>query len=178
VNGINKVAGESYHLLYNQLYGIQACVLRLTNTYGPGMRVKDSRQTFLGIWLKLLIEGKPIKVFGDGQQLRDFNFIDDCVDAILLAGSSEKSNGKIFNLGSKEVISLKNLAEMMLQFGYEGSYELIPFPEERKAIDIGDYYGDYSLITNELGWSPKVGLKEGLIRTIEYYKANGKYYWD
>jgi dTDP-glucose 4,6-dehydratase/UDP-glucose 4-epimerase len=178
VNGINKVAGESYHLLYNQLYGIQACALRLTNTYGPGMRVKDSRQTFLGIWLKLLIEGKPIKVFGDGQQLRDFNFIDDCVDAILLAGSSEKSNGKIFNLGSKEVISLKNLAEMMLQFGYEGSYELIPFPEERKAIDIGDYYGDYSLITNELGWSPKVGLKEGLIRTIEYYKANGKYYWD
>jgi len=178
VNGINKIAGESYHLLYNHIYGIQACALRLTNTYGPGMRVKDSRQTFLGIWLKLLLEGKPIKVFGDGQQLRDFNFVDDCVDALLLAGSSEKSNGKIFNLGSTEVISLKDLAEMMLQLGYEGSYELIPFPEERKAIDIGDYYGDFSLINNELGWSPKVGLKEGLIKTIEYYKANGKYYWE
>jgi len=178
VNGVNKLAGEWYHLLYNNVYGIRACALRLTNTFGPGMRVKDARQTFLGIWVRLLIEGKPIKVFGDGLQLRDFNYVDDCVDALLLAGLSDAANGKVFNLGSEEVIGLKALAEMIVDLGYGGDFELIPFPPERKAIDIGDYYSDFSFITKELGWQPKVGLKEGLIRTIDYYQKNFRHYWD
>lgn len=178
VNGINKQAGEWYHLLYNNIYGIRACALRLTNTYGPGMRVKDARQTFLGIWVRLLIEGKPIKVFGDGLQLRDFNYVDDCVEALLLAGATDNANGKVYNLGSSEVIGLKDLAEMMVKLGYGGDFELIPFPPERKAIDIGDYYGDFSLITQELGWQPKVGLREGLQRTMDYYVAHKKHYWD
>jgi UDP-glucose 4-epimerase len=178
VNGINKLAGEWYHLLYNNVYGIRACALRLTNTYGPGMRVKDARQTFLGIWVRLLIEGKPIKVFGDGLQLRDFNYVDDCVEAMLLAGASDNANGKVYNLGSKEVVGLKALAEMIIKLGYGGTFELITFPPERKAIDIGDYYSDFSLITKELGWQPKVGLKEGLIQSINYYKKNYRHYWD
>lgn len=182
VNGINKLAGEWYHLLYNNVYGIRSCALRLTNTYGPGMRVKDARQTFLGIWVRLLIEGKPIKVFGDGLQLRDFNYVDDCVEALLLAGASDDANGKVFNLGSSEVVGLKTMAEMMVGLGNEtkmgGSYELVPFPPERKAIDIGDYYSDYSLITKELGWLPSVGLREGLQKTLAYYQANYMQYWD
>lgn len=178
VNGINKLAGEWYHLLYNNVYGIRACALRLTNTYGPGMRVKDARQTFLGIWVRLLLEGKPIKVFGDGLQLRDFNYVDDCVDALLLAGVSEQANGKIYNLGSHEVIGLKALAEMLISLGYDGSYELVPFPEARKAIDIGDYYSDFSLFNSELGWSPSVGLQEGLLRTLAYYDKNRTNYWE
>lgn len=177
VNGINKLAGEWYHLLYNNVYGIRTCALRLTNTYGPGMRVKDARQTFLGIWIRLLIEGKPIKVFGDGLQLRDFNFVDDCVDAMLLAGASETANGKVYNLGSSEVVNLKSLAEMLTSLGTSGSYELIPFPTERKAIDIGDYYSDFSLISQELGWQPKIGLHEGLHRTLDYYQTHQKHYW-
>lgn len=178
VNGINKLAGEWYHLLYNNVYGIRACALRLTNTYGPAMRVKDARQTFLGVWVKLLLEGKPIKVFGDGKQLRDFNFVDDCVDALLLAGASEISNGKVYNLGSKEFVGLKDLAQIIVGLGYGGSYELAAFPPERKAIDIGDYYSDFSLIQKELGWAPKVSLKEGLIKTMDYYKTNKQQYWD
>jgi UDP-glucose 4-epimerase len=178
VNGINKLAGEWYHLLYNNVYGIRACALRLTNTYGPGMRVKDARQTFLGIWVRLLIEGKPIKVFGDGTQLRDFNYVDDCVEALMLAGASESANGKVYNLGSTEVIGLKALAAMMLELGLGGSFELVPFPPERKAIDIGDYYSDYSLIKNDLGWQPKVDLFEGLKRTVAYYQAHRRNYWD
>lgn len=178
VNGINKLAGEWYHLLYNNVYGIRACALRLTNTYGPGMRVKDARQTFLGIWVRLLLEGKPIKVFGDGMQLRDFNYVDDCVEALLLAGASDRANGKVYNLGSTEVVGLKSLAEMMVDLGYGGSFELVPFPPERKAIDIGDYYSDFSLITHELGWLPKVGLREGLLRTMNYYQESHRHYWD
>ncbi len=178
VNGINKLAGEWYHLLYNNVYGIRACALRLTNTYGPGMRVKDARQTFLGIWIRLLLEGKPIKVFGDGLQLRDFNYVDDCVEALLLAGASDKANGKVYNLGGSEVIGLKDLSKMMVNLGHGGSFELAPFPSERKAIDIGDYYSDFSLITKELGWVPKIDLKDGLKRTLNYYSTHFSHYWD
>ena len=178
VNGINKLAGEWYHLLYNNVYGIRACALRLTNTYGPGMRVKDARQTFLGIWIRLLLEGKPIKVFGDGKQLRDFNFVDDCVEALLLAGENNNANGKVYNLGSSEIIGLSDLAEIMVNLGVSGNYELGPFPADRKAIDIGDYYSDYSLITKELGWVPKIDLKEGLKRTLNYYSTHFSHYWD
>ena len=178
VNGINKLAGEWYHLLYNNVYGIRACALRLTNTYGPGMRVKDARQTFLGIWVRNLIEGKPVLIFGDGEQLRDFNYVDDVIDALLFAAESEKTNGEVFNLGSPEVINLKVLAKMMVELYAGGSYELVPFPTERKAIDIGDYYSDFSKFRNGLGWSPKISLKEGLRKSLGYYALHHKHYWE
>lgn len=178
VNGINKLAGEWYHLLYAKVYGIQACVLRLTNTYGPGMRVKDARQTFLGIWIRQLIEGQPIKVFGDGTQLRDFNYVDDCVEAMLIAGLAPQANGQVYNLGSEEVVNLKDLAQMMVALVPGRSFEIVPFPPERKAIDIGDYYSDFSLVRKELGWSPKIDLQEGLRRSLAYYREHGQHYWD
>jgi UDP-glucose 4-epimerase len=178
VNGINKLAGEWYHLLYNNVYGIRASVLRLTNTYGPGMRVKDARQTFLGIWIRQLIEGRPIKVFGDGAQLRDFNYVDDCVDALLLAGMTEAAHGKAYNLGSEEVVSLRRIAEMLVVLVPGGRFELVPFPPERKAIDIGDYYGDFSLFRGATGWAPKVGLADGLRATVDYYRTEHAHYWD
>jgi dTDP-glucose 4,6-dehydratase/UDP-glucose 4-epimerase len=142
------------------------------------MRVRDARQTFLGIWIRLLIEGKTIKVFGDGKQLRDFNYVDDCVQALLLAGLSNFSNGKVYNLGSSEIINLKDLADLMVNLDSDGGFELVPFPEERKAIDIGDYYSDFNLIKTELGWEPKINLKDGLKKTLEFYKANYGHYWD
>ena len=177
VNGINKLAGEQYHLLYNGVYNLRTCALRLTNTYGPRMRVKDARQTFLGIWIRLLIEKKPIKVFGDGLQLRDFNYVDDCVKALMLAGTKDVANGKVYNLGSNEVIGLKDLAEIMISLGLGGNYELVPFPPERKSIDIGDYYSDFSLITNDLGWLPTINLRNGLKKTLDYYVTNHSHYW-
>jgi UDP-glucose 4-epimerase len=178
VNGINKLAGEWYHLLYNNVYGIRASVLRLTNTYGPGMRVKDARQTFLGIWVRQLLEGKPIQVFGDGLQLRDFNYVDDAVDALLRAAVDERAVGRVYNLGASEVVSLKDLAAAMIEIVPAGRFDVVPFPPERKAIDIGDYYSDFSLIREELGWQPQVGLRDGLRRTIDYYRAHGRHYWD
>lgn len=178
VNGINKLAGEWYHLLYNNVYGIRACALRLTNTYGPGMRVMDARQTFLGIWIRQALEGVPIQVYGGGRQRRDFTFVDDCVNALLLVAGEESANGKVFNLGSREVVSLKDLAALLVDLVPGASYRLVPFPSDRKAIDIGDYYGDFSLIRRELGWSPSVGLADGLRRTVAYYRQHGKEYWE
>jgi dTDP-glucose 4,6-dehydratase/UDP-glucose 4-epimerase len=178
VNGINKLAGEWYHLLYNNVYHIRACALRLTNTYGPGMRVKDARQTFLGIWIRNIIQGKPILVFGDGLQVRDFNYVDDVVGALMRSAVSPGADGEVYNLGSSEYINLKDLAAMMVEIHGRGSYELVPFPPDRKAIDIGDYYSDFTKINRDMGWSPHVPLREGLRRSLEYYALNSDHYWE
>jgi dTDP-glucose 4,6-dehydratase/UDP-glucose 4-epimerase len=178
INGIHKLAGEHYHLLYHRVHGVASSCLRLTNTYGPGMRVKDARQTFLGIWLKLILTGQPIKVFGDGRQLRDFNYVDDVVHALLLAATRDQAVGEVMNLGSDEVISLKDLAEKLVQVNGAGKWELVPFPAERKAIDIGDYYGDWSRASALLGWKPAIRLEEGLKRSLDYYRTHGSSYWE
>jgi len=176
VNGINKMAGEWYHLLYYDVYKIRSVVLRLTNTYGPRMRVKDARQTFLGIWIKNVIEGNKILVFGDGKQIRDFNYVDDVVNAILLSAQSEDADGMIFNLGADDPINLEDTAKLMIEISHNANYELVPFPAERKAIDIGDYYADYRKIRSKLGWQPKISLKDGLKLTINYYQEFNKHY--
>lgn len=175
VNGINKMAGEWYHILYNNVYGIRACALRLTNTYGPRMRVKDARQTFLGIWIKLLVEGKPFEVWG-GEQLRDFTYVDDAVEAFLLAAVREEANGRIFNLGGCEQISLRELADLLVRVNAGGEFQVREFPSDRKRIDIGDYYADDRCIRSELGWAPRVDLREGLARTIEFYRRYMEHY--
>lgn len=178
VNGVNKLAGEWYHLLYNNVYGIRAVALRLTNTYGPGMRVKDARQTFLGIWLRNLIDGAPLQVFGDGNQLRDLNFVDDVVEALLLVASRSTAYGQIYNLGSKEVVSLKALAELLVRLHGAGKVDIVPFPPERKVIDIGDYYSDFGKLREELGWAPVVSLENGLRTTLEFYSRHHAHYWE
>jgi len=179
VNGINKMAGEWYHILYNNVYDIRGCVLRLTNTYGPRMRVKDARQTFLGIWIRKMVEGNGIQVFGDGKQIRDFNYVDDVVNAMLMCAANEEANGEIFNLGADDPINLKDTAELLIQVNAGGSYEIVPFPPERKSIDIGDYYADYRKIRAKIGWKPRVSLEDGLRRTMGYYRQYGiGNYWE
>ncbi|MFC1497563.1 NAD-dependent epimerase/dehydratase family protein [Verrucomicrobiota bacterium] len=176
VNGINKTASEWYHILYNNVYGIRSCVLRLTNTYGPRMRVKDARQTFLGIWIKSVLEGIPVKVYGDGTQLRDFNFVDDVVDALLVAAAEDVANGQVYNLGGSEIISLKDLAKLLVDVNGGGEYELVDFPEDLKKIDIGSYYSDFRKIKKDLKWKPEKSLREGLAKTLSFYRKNLKEY--
>jgi nucleoside-diphosphate-sugar epimerase len=179
INGVNKAAGEWYHLLYGDVYGLHVGVLRLTNTYGPRMRVRDARQTFLGYWFRQLLSGDELLVFGDGEQRRDFNYVDDVVSAFLLAATRDEAVGKIYNLGDTEVVSLGELAELLvgLDSGV-GSFRLVPFPPDRKSIDIGDYYADFSKIRNELGWTPTVPLAEGLSRSLDFYRSHRGLYWD
>jgi UDP-glucose 4-epimerase len=176
VNGINKIAGEQYHLLYNQVHEIRSSVLRLTNTYGPRMRIKDAKQTFLGIWIRNLIEKKPIQVFGDGKQRRDYNYVDDVVDALIIAATKNESVGKVYNLGAPDPLSLEDTANIMCQ-GIEGSdYQMIPFPEERKAIDVGDFVCNYSAFRKQFGWEPKVSFEDGIQRSLEYFRREIEHY--
>ena len=176
VNGINKMAAEWYHILYNNVHGIRACALRLTNTYGPRMRLKDARQAFLGYWVRLIVEGKPFEVWG-GEQLRDFTYVDDAVEAFLLAAASEEANGKVFNLGGDRAINLKDLADLLIRVNGGGEYTQRDFPKERKSIDIGDYYANYDLIRSVLGWEPRVPLEDGLACTLLFYREHRDKYW-
>ena len=171
VNGINKMAGERYHLLYSDLYGIRACALRLTNTIGPHMRVRDARQTFLGLWVRHLVEGQPFEVWG-GDQLRDFTYVDDAVDAFLLAAAREEANGRVFNLGGDRPIRLRDLAELLIKIHGGGDYVVKDFPPDRRRIDIGDYYADCHRIASVLGWTPKTPLEEALARTLSFYREH------
>jgi UDP-glucose 4-epimerase len=170
VNGINKLAGEQFHILYHRVYGLRSCALRLTNTIGPGMRVKDARQTFLGIWIRLLLENKPFEVW-EGAQIRDFTYVDDAVEAFRLAALSDSAPGQTYNLGGREHVRLDDLAKLLVQAnGGKGEFAIKSFPTERKSIDIGDYYADFGKIRQELGWEPKVALLEALTRTLAYYR--------
>jgi UDP-glucose 4-epimerase len=177
VNGINKLAGERYHVLYNNVYGIHTSVLRLTNTYGPRMLVKNNRQTAIGWLIRQAMDDEAITLFGDGMQLRDFTYVDDVVEAFLLAGANDTANGQVFNVGAIEPVSLRELAELLTEVAGSGSYELVPFPPERKVIDIGSIYVDDRKIRRVLKWKPRVDLREGLTRTIAFYRAHRVHYW-
>jgi len=177
VNGINKLAGEQFHILYNNVYGIRSCALRLTNTYGPGMRVKDARQTFIGIWIKNVLTNKPLLVYGSGKQIRDFIYIDDAITALLYAALSPLTEGKALNVGGMEKMDLLTLADLIVKINQSGTSQIVPYPPEEKKIDIGDYYTDDHLFRSLTCWQPTVVLAEGLKRTIEFYKSNSEYYF-
>ena len=176
VNGINKISGELYHLVYHSVYGIRACSLRLTNTYGPRQLIRHSRQGFIAWFIRKAVLGEEIQIYGDGSQKRDFDYVDDVVDAFLRAGASDQAPGQVFNLGGETAISLLDLAKMLIDIAGAGSYTLVPFPEDRKRIDIGDFEADASKIRAALGWQPRVGLREGLERTVDYYRQHKERY--
>lgn len=175
VNGVNKMAGEAYHILYHDVYGMKTTALRLTNTYGPRMRIKDARQTFVGIWLRRALEGQPFEVWG-GEQKRDFTFIDDAVEAFLLAAILPETKGRVFNIGGERAVRLTELAALIVAANGGGNFIRRSFPPERKRIDIGDYYADDSLFRRTTGWQNAVPLAEGIARSLAYFRANLGHY--
>ena len=171
VNGINKMAGEAYHTLYHQVYGLPTVSLRLTNTYGPRMRIRDARQTFVGIWLRRVLEGESFEVWG-GEQRRDLGYVDDVVEAFLAAATVPAAIGQVFNVGGAPPVTLRELAELLVAVAGAGRFELKQFPDERKRIDIGDYWADDGRFRAATGWAPRVDLRTGLGRALDYYRAN------
>ena len=172
INGINKAAGEHYHLVYNNVYGVRACSLRLTNVYGPRQLIRHDRQGFIGWFIRLALEGREIRIFGDGTQLRDFVYVDDAADAFLRAGMHDACNGGAFNVGGGEPIAHRDLAAMLIEEAGGGSVRFVPWPDERRRIDIGSFYTDSSRFTRATGWEPEVGIREGLGRALAFYRAH------
>ncbi|MFB3853312.1 MAG: NAD-dependent epimerase/dehydratase family protein [Vicinamibacterales bacterium] len=176
VNGINKAAGENYHIVYNNVFGVRACSLRLTNVYGPRQLVKHNRQGFIGWFIRLAVEGREIQVYGDGSQVRDFVFVDDAADAFLRAGQSDECNGQVFNVGGSEPVSHRDLVQLLIATAGSGSVRFVDWPPEKKAIDIGSFYADSSKFTKTTGWVPRTSLAAGLTETVNFYRQHlGKY---
>jgi UDP-glucose 4-epimerase len=172
INGINKVAGEYYHLVYNNVFGVRACSLRLTNIYGPRQLVRHNRQGFIGWFVRLVVEDQEIQIFGDGLQLRDFVYVDDAADAFLRAGATDDVNGQVFNVGGAQPISHLELVTLLIETAGTGSYRLVEWPAEKKAIDIGSFYADSTRFRETTGWTPATTLRDGLTQTIAYYRQH------
>jgi UDP-glucose 4-epimerase len=171
VNGVNKMAGEAFHLMFHSAYGLDTRSLRLTNVYGPGMRIKDARQNFLGIWLRRVIEGEAFEVWG-GEQRRDMVFVDDAAEAFLAAAVTPETSGKALNVGGDAPYSLAEIASALIAANSGGRYELKEFPAERKRIDIGDFVTDDRQFRTLADWAPRTMLAEGLRRSIDYYRPH------
>ena len=178
VNGINKAAGEYYHLVYNNVFGIRATALRLTNVFGPRQLIKHNRQGFLAWFVRLALQDGEIEVFGDGSQVRDFVYVDDAVTAFLIAGMCEQCNGEVFNVGGDEHIAHRDLVKLLVELAGSGRYRFVEWPPEKKVIDIGSFYADSTKFRAAAGWRPTVSLREGLTRTLTYYRANLQHYLD
>ncbi len=172
VNGINKAAGEYYHLVYNNVFGIRACSLRLTNVYGPRQLIKHNRQGFIGWFIRLAIEDRPIQIYGDGSQLRDFVYVDDAADAFLRAGADDRCNGEVFNVGGDQAISHRDLTALLVKTAGSGRVEYVEWPADKKAIDIGSFYADSTKFKRTTGWAPSVPLADGLRETIAFYRRH------
>jgi UDP-glucose 4-epimerase len=172
VNGINKAAGEYYHLVYNNVFGIRACSLRLTNVYGPRQLINHNRQGFIGWFIRLAIEDKPIHIYGDGSQLRDFVYVDDAADAFLRAAAADACNGEVYNVGGDRPISHRELSSLLIEIAGTGSVRYVDWPPDKKAIDIGSFYADSTKFHRATGWAPAVGLAEGLRQTIDFYRKH------
>jgi UDP-glucose 4-epimerase len=172
INGINKVAGEYYHLVYNNVFGVRACSLRLTNVYGPRQLVRHNRQGFIGWFIRLAVENREIEIYGDGSQLRDFVYVDDAADAFLRAGASEACNGEVYNVGGLQPVSHRDLVSLLIEVAGTGRVKYVDWPAEKKVIDIGSFYSDSGKFTAEVGWRPRVDLREGFSRALAYYRQN------
>jgi nucleoside-diphosphate-sugar epimerase len=171
VNGVNKMAGEAYHLMFHSAYGIKTRSLRLTNVYGPGMRIKDARQNFLGIWLRRVLEGDAFEVWG-GEQRRDMVFVDDAAEAFLAAAVTPQTEGLALNIGGDAPYSLVDVAASLVAANGGGCYEAKEFPAERKRIDIGDFVTDDTKFRALADWAPRTPLANGLERSLDYYRRN------
>ncbi len=176
VNGINKAAGEYYHLVYNNVFGVRGCALRLTNIYGPRQLLRHNRQGFIGWFIRLALEDREIQVFGDGSQVRDFVYVDDASEAFLLAGATDAVNGEAFNVGGDEHFAHSEVVDLLVRTAGTGRHRFVEWPAEKKVIDIGSFYADSTLFKTRTGWTPRVGLAEGLRRTLDYYRTRMEHY--
>lgn len=180
INGINNIAAEKYHLMYTSVYGIKTVSLRMTNTFGPRHQMKHPRQGVLNWFIRKILDHEEVVLFGDGKQIRDVNYVDDVVDALLVVGQSKNGWGEAYNLGGTPVSLLDFVKEAITQNEVPPRKRIVlkPFPDDRKQIEIGDYIADYTKMTKTYGWRPKVTLSEGIKKTIEYYEKYKRYYWN
>jgi UDP-glucose 4-epimerase len=177
INGANKAAAERYHMVYFAAHGLRTCSLRLTNTYGPRHLMAHARQGFFNWFIRRAMDGDEILLYGDGSQLRDMLYIDDVVDAFLLAGMEPAADGLAFNIGSGKGVSVRELAELAIAAAGRGSLRLVEYPSDWRPVEVGDFVADITLAREGLGWQPSVSLDDGVARTVAFYEPRREQYW-
>ena len=176
VNGITKYATEQLHLLYHEVYGLRSSAVRLTNVFGPRQRLRDDLQGFLPIFVRRALDDQPITVFGDGTQQRDCLYVDDVIECLMLAATTPDAVGEIFNVGNDEHLELRVIADEVVRAAGAGRVDFVPWPPDRDAIDIGSYFGDSSKAKRLLAWEPRFTFREGIERTVAFYRARPTWY--
>ena len=174
---ITNLTAEKIFLVYNEMHGIKSVLTRLTNVYGPRAQMKTHKYGVANWFVRLAIDNESIPIYGDGLIKRDFIYVDDTVDALLQLALKEECFGQVFNIGSDYVSNFKELAEVIIDTTGQSKIEFTPFSEERRKQEPGDFYSDISKIYKYIGWKPKVSLREGISRTVDFYKKNKSYYW-
>lgn len=177
IYGVNKLAGEYYAMLYSRIYGFPAASLRMTNAYGPRHQMRSAKYGILNWFVRLALEDRVIPIYGDGAQLRDYLYVGDAVGAFLAAGAGNHAAQSIYNVGGNPPVRFVDMARRVVELAGSGRIEFQEWPQDRKAIESGDFATDVSRIRRELGWSPTVPFDEGLRSTIEFYRANKSAYW-
>lgn len=175
INGINSIAAEKYHFLYFKVYGVRGASLRMSNTFGPRHQMKHPRQGVLNWFIRQILDGEKIMLYGDGSQIRDINYVSEVIDALIMLAKSRGQWGEAFNLGGHPMSLLEFVKQATAVTG--GGYKFLRFPPERKAIEIGNYVADIKKIKERTGWEPSVSVEDSLIETFDYYKKNRKHYW-
>jgi UDP-glucose 4-epimerase len=177
VNGVSKRSAEMFYALYHHVHRLRTVTLRLTSTYGPRLNLRGESTGFIGVFLRRALSNAPIEVYGDGTQRRDFNYVDDVVDALLLAATRDEVDGREFNLGHDRNYSVLEVAQVLnRQVGVP--FRIVPFPADRLAIDPGDTFCDYASFRRATGWTPRVDLEEGFARTLEFFRRHRTHYWE
>ncbi|MHC4600341.1 MAG: NAD-dependent epimerase/dehydratase family protein [Planctomycetota bacterium] len=177
VYSADKAVGEYYLFVYRRAFAVRGTALRISNAYGPRHQMKHARYGILNWFVRLAMDGEPIRVFGEGKQLRDYHYVDDVTHAFLLAGSRAEAEGEAFNLGGPGPVPFIDMVRAVIGAAGSGRFETAPWPEDRKAIEVGDFSADWTKIRTLLGWEPRVSLEEGLRRTVAFYREHRDHYW-
>lgn len=166
LHGVHKLAAEKYHLLYHRIYGLRTTVFRVANPYGPGQPRERVDYGIINRFIHLALAGEPIPVFGEGSQVRDYIFADDVVEAFLRAGMAERSDGRVYNIGSGEGVKMIDVAHLIVRAVGHGRVVHVPWPPLAARIETGDFVADISAAVADLAWQPRVRLEEGIARTV------------
>jgi len=172
IYGINKLAAEKYCILYNKVYDSQTTVLRLSNVYGPRAQLRHPHYGVLNLFIGYALTSRTIPIYGDGSQSRDYVFVEDVVEALILAAENERSVGEVFLVGSGKEIKLIDIAKMVIEIVGKGDYEFVPYPPTLDKTDVRRFVVDYSKIRKFLGWAPNTTLYNGISKTVEFYRKN------
>jgi UDP-glucose 4-epimerase len=177
IYAVTNLTAEKMMLVYHDVHGIKSVCLRITNTYGPRHQMVHDEYGVFNWFIRKAIDDEEIPVFGDGRILRDFIYIRDLVESMLIVSLTEGAYGKVFNVGTGVPVSFTDLAKKIVQVTGTGRVNFTEFTQERKEVEPGDYYADITRLNRCTGWSPKTKLREGIAETVDYYRKHRKEYW-